>query len=453
MLTIAHESLPVSSHTAWQSPFRTIALLACMAVAMSACKTTGVSDTGNRRPPTSHTQLEPEKAAQDLFNTMQAQIQQGKEQEAFATLNELNRRFGQDPRRSVQAIIAQALSLKARFAVSDTEKNALQVEIGCRYGGDIDPAKHRQLVTDMFNQAAALSKGNISAAIQVYKQIEQMCSDGKNKSWGAQALFNQGDLQRQMRNPKAAIAAYERLDQRFAQEADPATRAIVADALFKKGEMLAEQANPRAAIAAYEEIDRRYADDRNANIRLWAARALFAKGSLLSKQGMEEEPNVESARLAGDTAAAVAVYDDIVRRFGRDKDINIHNFVGGTLLKKSETLRLTGDDKGTIAAYDEIIGLFGNDTADISRMLVATAFFRKGLTLGKQEGSLNLAINSFDELIRRFGNDHHQPVRKIAGQAVAARQKLIDGMGAARNASEGSNKRHDDVSNTPLHDN
>ncbi|MCL1861107.1 MAG: tetratricopeptide repeat protein [Proteobacteria bacterium] len=434
MQTIAHDFLSVPSHmakaAARQRPFRTIALLACVALAMSACKTVRgpEAETKDSRELATYTHLEPEAAAKELFDKGQALIRQGKKQEAITVLNELDRRFGQDPRRSVRAILAQALSLKAEAAATPTESLAIQAEINRRYGGDIDSAQRRQIITAMFSQAAALGKeGNFSAAIPIYKEIEQSYRDNDDKSWGAWAIFYQGDLQRQLRNPKAAVAAYERLDQRFSQESDPAVRTIVADGLSKKGETLAEQGDVRAAIAAYEEVARRYAEDRDAGFRLRAVRALYAKGVLLGKQGTGEDPGNEfQSRPTGDTAAAVAVYDDIVLRFGRDRDSGIRNAVGATLLKKSETLRLSGDDRGSIAIYDEIVGRFGNDDVQASRVLVATTLFRKGQTLGRLEGPSPAAIAAFDELIRRFAPDTTNPnLRKIVGQAVLARQKLI----------------------------
>ena len=296
----------------------------------------------------------------------------------------------------------------------------------------IGTEQHTQSVTAKFEQAAALGKaGKLSAAIQIYREIEQTYGEGigNDKSWGAWAIFYQGDLQRQLRNPKAAAAAYERLDQRYGQESNPAVRAIVADALFKKGEALTDLGEVRAAIAAYDEIDHRYARDRDAGFRLRAARALLAKGALLGKQGAGEEPGNESEgmgiRQTGDTAAAIAVFDDIVQRFGRDRDPNIRNIIGSTLLRKSEALRLVGDDKGTVVVYDEIAERFGKDDAPVSRVLVATALFRKGLALGKLEGASPAAIAAYDEVTRRFASDTHPNVRKIVGQAVTARQKLI----------------------------
>ncbi|MCL2160547.1 MAG: hypothetical protein FWH56_01465 [Betaproteobacteria bacterium] len=373
MPTFAYDPLPVPSRTAKtglsRRPFRTITLLAAsLALAMSACKTTQHTtdgDPGRRTDPTGYETRTPTTPG--------------------------------DPPTS-----------------------------------HIGSEERKQIVTSMFDQAATLGKeGKLSAAIPIYREIEQNYGEGvgNDKSWGAWAIFWQGDLQRQLRNHKAAVAAYERLDLRFGQESDPGVRAIVADALSKKGEALIDQGEVRAAIAAYEEIDRRYAGDRDAGFRQRAARALLAKGAILGRQGAGEETDNESLgmgiRQTGDTIAAIAVYDDIVQRFGRDKDPNIRNIVGGTLLRKSEALRLTGDDKGTVTVYDDIADRFGKDDAPVSRVLVATALFRKGLALGKLEGASPAAIAAFDEVTRRFASDTHPNVRKIVGQAVTARQKLI----------------------------
>ncbi|MDR2208412.1 MAG: tetratricopeptide repeat protein [Azoarcus sp.] len=321
--------------------------------------------------------------------------------------------------------------------------------------GGVDSTQRNQLVTAMFNQAASLAKeGKFSAAVPVYREIEQTYGDGPgdDKSLGAWAIFYQGDLQRQLRNYKAAVAAYERLDQRFAHE--PSVRAVVADALHKKGETLIEQGDTRAAIAAFDEIDRRYAEDRDAGFRQRAARALFAKGSLLEKQGAGEAPAASefpSANISpsGDTAAAVAVFDDIVRRFGRDKDPSIRNIIGGTLLKKSEALRLSGDDQATITVYGEIVERFGNDDAQVSRVLVATALFRKGLTLGRQDRTAG--IETFEEVIRRFATDTNPNVRKIVGQANTAKQRLASEASPMHDA--GQDTRTPPQKNAPMYDN
>ena len=396
MQTIVHDSLSLPPRTAGRRSLKVIALLASVSLVMSACTLT-------RKP----------------------DVDDGSRQ---STVHTYGTPTPPDSGKAPGTYTPDTFTPGTPTPGTPTESPGVQSDSSSRLVENADPSQRKRIVTSMFDQAAALGKeGNPSAAIPIYREIEQARGDGIDKSWGAWAIFYQADLQRQMRNPKAAVAAYDRLDQRFGQETDPAIRTIVADALYKKGETLTGQGDTRGAINAFEEIDRRYASDRDAGFRLRAARALLAKGELLGKQGTGEEPGSEisSTRPGGDIFAAVAVYDEIIQRFGREKDPNIRNIIGATLLKKSEALRLVSDDRGTITVYNEIDERFGNDSAQFSRVLVATALFRKGLALGKLEGASPAALGAFDEVIRRFASDTHPNMRKIVGQAVTARQRLV----------------------------
>ncbi|MDR2882149.1 MAG: tetratricopeptide repeat protein, partial [Azoarcus sp.] len=205
MQTVPNDFVPPRATGAGFRPFRTIALSTCLALAISACETASTTP-GPRddRQTTTHTRPEPRDVGQPT---------------------------------------------------TPTTPPSTRDETTPLHGDGTDPALRRQYVTAMFRQAADQAKqGNLSAAIPIYRDIERTYSDGDDKAMGAWAIFYQGDLQRQLRNHKAAAAAYERLDQRFGRETDPAVRTVVADALLKKGEALTEQGDIRAAIAAYDEV-------------------------------------------------------------------------------------------------------------------------------------------------------------------------------------------------------
>jgi len=204
-------------------------------------------------------------------------------------------------------------------------------------------------------------------------------------------------------------------------------RAVVGDALLKKSEILAVSGNVKGALAGYDEIDRRFAEERDAGVRRRVVQALYSKGDLLGKRGNGESSGLDQSlgvQPGGDLLAAVAVYDDIVRRFGNDSDPGIRNAVGRTLLKKSESLRLAGDARGAVTAYDELIQHFDRDNSRNAHVLVATALFRKGLALGGLNDRTG-ANAAFDEIIRRYaGSNEPEEVRKIIAQSTAARQRL-----------------------------
>ncbi|MDR2690376.1 MAG: tetratricopeptide repeat protein, partial [Azoarcus sp.] len=58
-----------------------------------------------------------------------------------------------------------------------------------------------------------------------------------------------------------------------------------ARALFNKGMALEKQGQPDAAIAVYDEIDRRFDEDESPAVRQWVAKALVNKGRVLEEQG------------------------------------------------------------------------------------------------------------------------------------------------------------------------
>jgi hypothetical protein len=68
------------------------------------------------------------------------------------------------------------------------------------------------------------------------------------------------------------------------------------------------------AIAVYDEIDRRFGQDDTYGVREEIARALLDKGlTLLERQGKSVE--------------AIAVYDEIVRHFGKDDTPSVRKLV------------------------------------------------------------------------------------------------------------------------------
>jgi TolA-binding protein len=354
-------------------PLRALVLSVCAAFAVAAC----VTPKGSSVPPVPpdrnlppKVEISPEQKAEalELVQTGQTQIAQGNTAAAVATLG----------------------------------------EIGNRYGDSIEPALRKQIVDSLFEQAESLSKKrNFAGAIPIYKEIERQ--HGDNPLWGIRALLALGELQNQMRNPKGATAAFDRLDQRFGVEHDPAIRIKVLEALLKKGDALTQQKDIKGAIAAYDEIDRRYADERDVVFRQRVVAALLSKGTLLDR-GVDHAPP--------DTAATVAVFGDIVQRFGRDSDPAIRNAIGVALLKKSEVLRRTGDSQGSIAVYDEIVDRFGRDDSPGARVLSAEALFRKAQSLARQDS--NAATTLYGEIIRRFGTDTDPRVKGVVTRAAAA---------------------------------
>jgi tetratricopeptide (TPR) repeat protein len=89
-----------------------------------------------------------------------------------------------------------------------------------------------------------------------------------------------------------------------------------------------------AASSAYAQLSEQFSE----------ALALSEQGDALSEQG--------------DANAAIAVYDEIVQRFGQEKAVNVQAVVAGALYKKGWELNTQGKQREAVAVYDEVARRF-----------------------------------------------------------------------------------------------
>jgi len=199
--------------------------------------------------------------------------------------------------------------------------------------------------------------------------------------------------------------------------------------LFLKGLHLANrQGKFGEAIALYDELVRRFDPIDSPGVREHVAFALIHKGMYLGRQGK--------------TAEALFLYDDIVKRFANDDTPQAREKIAITLLNKGNTLEQQGKDEEAIAVYDEIVQRFGNDAPRVrgwiaqfvlefpgARGWAAVALHYKGGMLQKQ-GKVEEAIATFDDLIRRFGKDKSSGMMrrtvalvKMTRKDISTRQK------------------------------
>ena len=170
-------------------------------------------------------------------------------------------------------------------------------------------------------------------------------------------------------------------------------------------------------IALYDEVVRRFGNDKSPGVRAQVAEALLSKGSALMRRYKAEE--------------AIAIYDEVVRRFGNDStDVRI--MVANALFGKSVALYSTSGaqySKKAIAIYDEIDHRFGKDKSPLIREKVARAILYKGIHSESEE-----QIAVYDEVVRRFGNDDSPWVREHAAQALSAKSDILWSQGKTEEA-------------------
>jgi tetratricopeptide (TPR) repeat protein len=271
--------------------------------------------------------------------------------------------------------------------------------------------------------------------LATYDEIEQQFEkNGDFHMWrvATKALFSechQPDIQK-------VAAVYDDIERRFGEDEDSNVQWNVVLALLKKSESRRQESGEivwkavmEADLALYEKINRRYGqnnvavretiasrladtnlytqllqwfgEDKHPNIQGEVIRGLFAKGESLSK--------------AGDTKAAVAIYDDVIRRFEADSFIPKVIDIICVMRQKGYALQQNGDLEAAIAVYDEI----GQHPYAIYDDLAISALVRKGKILEAQ-GKLEEAIAFYDDIERRFqGNGWLPTLIKARASAIA----------------------------------
>ncbi|MDR3352969.1 MAG: tetratricopeptide repeat protein [Zoogloeaceae bacterium] len=328
-----------------------------------------------------------ELVARALFDKGETLVQQDKPDAAITVYDEIERRFGQDASLGVFEPVNWARARSEQITKARAEKKFFQ---------DASP---EQAAKALFDKGVTLLKqGQRDAAIAAFDEVDRRF--GQDASPGmreqvAGALFNKGETLVQQGKRDAAIAVYDEIDRRFGQDASPDMREWVAGALFNKGDALGRQGKPSAAIdaiAVYDEVDRRFGQDDSPDMRRWVSNALLNKGVALGRQGKAD--------------AEIAVYDEVDRRFGQDASPGVREQVAKALYNKGVTLGKQGNpppvglfgvgdispdlwkqDKidAAIAVYDEIERRFGQDDSPGVREQVAEARAEKKSLLASWE--------------------------------------------------------------------
>jgi tetratricopeptide (TPR) repeat protein len=192
--------------------------------------------------------------------------------------------------------------------------------------------------------------------------------------------------------------------------ASSATRARAALTLFNKSVALGQQGKIEEAIAVYEEIDRRFGQDAALDMRELVAMALFNKGLHLAQLGKSGQ--------------AIAIYDEVDRRFSQSGLPGIRQSVAVALINKGMLLVQQGQNGEALAVYEEIDRRFGRDDSPGGGEQVAKALGNKGVLLGQQDKS-GEALAVYEEIDRRFGRDVLPSVRDQVAKALINKSTIL----------------------------
>ena len=206
-----------------------------------------------------------------------------------------------------------------------------------------------------------------------------------------------------------------------AEPTDPDVREPVAWALFNKGVTLGGLGRTQETLSAYSELLSRFSDSREPDVQEQVSRAVMnmgvleatlqeqvarapsTQGTTLGTLGSAQDPSgffdqavkpvqhsITTERPAdsvsalmgrgvalGNTQEAIAVYDELIARFGNVKEMNVRRYVAAAMVNQGEALENLGGKQEAMEVYDAIIRSFGDATEPALREQVGRALLKK----------------------------------------------------------------------------
>ena len=363
-------------------------------------------------------------------------------------------RYGDDPDPAMRQIVATALLNKAVMVGQQGRRDeALETsqQLIDQFGGNPDSALHELVAKALLYQGVTLADlqrptealASLKRAILLYEEMaaaDPADAEGLDSARqllaevsriAAQALLDQAVTLGQ-HQPDQAIEAYQQVIDRYGDDPDPAMRKIVATALFNKAVTLAreelfEEASEaiERAIPLYEEMAA--ADPADAE-DLDSARQLLAEVSRIAAQALLDQA-VTLGQHQPDQA--IEAYQQVIDRYGDDPDPAMRQIVATAQFKKSVTLGKQGQQDQAIEAYQQVIDRYGDDPDPALRKIVAAALLNKAVMVG-QQGRRDEALETSQQLIGRYGDDPDPALRRIVAKAMLnkgltlAREELFE---------------------------
>ena len=135
----------------------------------------------------------------------------------------------------------------------------------------------------------------------------------------------------------------------------------------------------------------------------------------------------------GEDKAATATFDEIVERFGNSSAPELQEWVAKAIVGRGGAQKRLGNGEKAIAIYDEVIERFGDTEALQLEVQVAKALVNKGITQ-EQLGENRTAVATFDEIVERFGNSSAQEIQEWVAKALVTKGVALEQLGESEAA-------------------
>jgi tetratricopeptide (TPR) repeat protein len=206
---------------------------------------------------------------------------------------------------------------------------------------------------------AAVAAGKREVAEAAWRKVGQ----SQQAEVASVGLFYLGVLCGLLGRSDDAIAVYDEVIARFADDPTPAVREQIARALVNKGVTLGELGRSADAIAVYDEVIARFAEDPPPALREPVAMPLVNKGATLGQLGRSDD--------------AIAVYDEALTHFRglyeatptpathRDLAVTLNELGQALLAEGDVSLACTHLKKARALAVDEPLDIIADSAATL----------------------------------------------------------------------------------------
>lgn len=128
---------------------------------------------------------------------------------------------------------------------------------------------------------------------------------------------------------------------------------------------------------------------------------------------------------AGDHRAGLAVYDDVIERFGDDQDPDVQELVADAEVNRVSALNELGDVSAAINACDQIIQRVGQPDNHAAEVRLAMALANKATALRDDEQFAAL-IDTVDEIVARFGDSDKKQLMLLTMASLVSKGTVLD---------------------------
>ena len=251
----------------------------------------------------------------------------------------------------------QSVSIREGFRLALRDMPAIR-EVFSDVAGRIDATDAYELVMTATQHAEGDDPA--AALIPCEQVIGRFGSDEKWSQFVAYALVTKGFAHQRIQNQDEAIAACDDLVARFGDNNEAVLRVAVCMGLVNKAAVQLETGQAASVLETCSHMDRRYGEDDLEEVQTRVAVMSIYRGFAYA--------------LLGKNDAAIAAWDQVVTRYGREGP-SFHDALAAALACKSFHLGRVGDASSALATLTDLVERFGNSKRQSIQYFVATALF------------------------------------------------------------------------------